>query len=50
MKMRSVSKTIQIVSRQGIKGPDTTVNLVLANTYISGYVMHDSVGITVRNT
>jgi len=39
----------QIVSKQGIKGPDITVNLVWANTYISGYVMHNSVGIVVDN-
>jgi len=50
MKMRSVKKTIQIVSQQGIKGPNTMVNLVWANTYISGYVMHGSVDIIVRNT
>jgi len=48
--MRIEQKSIQIVSQQGIKGPDTTANLVRANTYISGYVMHNSVGIVIRST
>jgi len=36
------------VSQQGIKCPDTMVNLMWANTgYFSGYVMHNSVGIVM---
>ena len=38
---------MQIVFKQGIKGPDTMVNLVWANAYISGYVKHNSAGIIV---
>jgi len=38
---------IQIVSKQGIKCPDTVVNLVWVNTNISGYLMHNLVDITV---
>jgi len=34
---------MHIVPKQGIKGLDIMVNLVRANTYISGYVMHNSV-------
>jgi len=45
----SHKKSIQIVSKQGIKGPDTMGNLVWANTYISEFVMHDSVGIIIRS-
>jgi len=42
------TKSLQIVSQQRIKDPDTMANLVRANTYISGYViMHDSVGIII---
>jgi len=33
----SYTKSIQIVSQHGIKGPDTMANLVWGNTYISGY-------------
>jgi len=29
---------VKIFSKQGIKAPDTMVNSVCANTYISGYV------------
>jgi len=36
---------MQIVSQQGIKCPDTMVDLVWANTYISRYAMYNSVGI-----
>ena len=41
MKIHRVEKTIQIVSKQGISGPVIfiMVNLMWANTYISGYVM-----------
>jgi len=45
----SYKKSIQIVSQQGNKCPDTIVNLVWANTYISRYVMRDSVGIAIRS-
>jgi len=31
-----------------MKCPDTLVDLVWANTYISGHVMHNSVGTVVR--
>jgi len=48
MKVRSVF-SIQIVSQQGIRSADTMVHLVLPNAYISGYVMHDSVGIILHN-
>jgi len=41
---------MQIVSQQGIEGPDTISNLVWVNTYISGYVIHDSVSIIIRST
>ena len=42
---------MQIVSKQGIKGPDIMVNLVWAITYISEYVMHiNLVAITVSNS
>jgi len=44
-----LKKTIEIVSQQGIKDPYTMVNLVWANAYISGYVMHDSVFTIVCN-
>jgi len=47
MKVRSVF-SIQIVSQQGIRSADTMVHLVLPNAYISGYVMHDSVGIILH--
>ena len=36
--MRIIKKSIQIVSQQGIKSPDTMAILVWVNTYISGYV------------
>jgi len=39
-----------MVYQQGIKGPDTMANLVRANTYISGYVMHNSIGIVICST
>jgi len=45
-----IKKSIQIVSQQGIKRPDTMVNLVWTNTYSSGYVMHNAVGIVIRST
>ena len=45
-----IKKAIQSVSQQGIKGPDATANLVWANTYTSGYLMHNSVGISIRST
>jgi len=41
---------MQIFYKQGIKGPDIMVNLVWANAYISGYVMHNLVGIVVGNS
>jgi len=44
------TKSIQIVSQEGIKGPDTMANLVWANTYVSGYVMNDSVDIIIGST
>jgi len=37
--MKTAAWPVQIVSQRG-----------MANTYISGYVMRDSVGIIVRNT
>jgi len=40
-------KAIVFVSEQGIKDPDTMVNLVWVNIYISGCAMHNSVGIDV---
>jgi len=43
-------KSIQIVSQQGIKCPDTMVDLLWANAYISGYVMHNSLGTVIRST
>jgi len=48
--MRIVHKIDTIVSQQGIKRPDTMANLVWANTNISGYVMHNSVGIAICST
>jgi len=33
-----IKKSIQIVSEQGIKGPDTMANLVWANTFLGKYV------------
>ena len=45
-----IKKSIQIVSQQDIKGPDTIGNLLWVNIYISGYVMHNFVGIVVRRT
>jgi len=36
-------------SEQGIKGPDIMANFFWTNTYISGYVMHNTVGIVVGN-
>jgi len=41
-----LQEAIPIFSQQGIKSGDTTANLVCANTYISEYVMHNSVGIS----
>jgi len=41
---------MQVVSQHGIKGPDTMANLVWAKTNISGYVMHNSVGIVICST
>jgi len=41
---------IQTVSKQGIKGADIVVNLVWVNTYVSGCIMHSSVGIVVGNS
>jgi len=35
---------MQIVYQHGTKGLDTMANLVWANTNISGYVMHNSIG------
>ena len=46
----SYKKSIQVVSLHGIKGPDTMANLVWANTHISGYVMHNSIGIVICST
>jgi len=46
----SYKKSIQIVSQEGIKGPETMANLVWANTYISEYAMHNLVGIVIRST
>ena len=46
----SYKKSIQFVSQHGIKGPDTMACLVWANTYVSGYVMHNSIGIVTRST
>jgi len=43
-----VNKAIQIVSKQGTKGLDITVNLVQMNICISGYAMCNSVGVIVR--
>jgi len=39
-----------IVLKQGVKGTVRMINLVWANTYIPGYVMHKSVGIVVGNS
>jgi len=50
MKIASYKKSIQIVSQQEIKGPDTMDDLGWTNTYISGYVMHTSVGVVLRST
>ena len=46
----SYKKSIQVVSLHGIKGPDTMANLVWANTHISGYVMHNSIGVVICST
>ena len=46
----SYKKSIQVVSQHGIKGPDAMANLVWANTHISGYVMHNSIGIVICST
>jgi len=46
----SYKKLIQVVSQHSIKGPDTMANLVWANTNISGYVMHNLIGIITCNT
>ena len=48
--MHRIKKSIQIVCEQGIKGPDTMANLVWANTHISRYVMHNSIGIAICST
>jgi len=43
---------IQVVSKQGIKGPDITINLVWTNTACLGmqwYAMHNSAGIFEGN-
>ena len=42
-----LQEAIKISSQGGIQSRDTTANLVRANTYISGYAMHNSVGIIV---
>jgi len=47
--MRKVVKYI-FVSKQGTIGPGTMVSLVLANTYISGNVLHNSVDIVAGNS
>jgi len=39
-----IKKSIHIVPQHGTKCPDATANLLWANTYVSGYEMHDSVG------
>jgi len=51
-RLTSANEAIQIVSEQGIKDPDIIVNLVWlwANTYISGYATHNSVGMVVDNS
>jgi len=46
----SYKKSIQVVSQHGIKGRDTMDNLVWVNTHISGYVMHNSIGIVICST
>jgi len=50
MKTRIVHKIDTNCFSQGIKGADTMANLVRANTYISGYVMHNLVGIVIHST
>jgi len=46
----SANTAIQIVSKHDIRDPDIMVNLVWANTYISGHAMHNSVGIVAGNS
>jgi len=41
---------MQVVSQHGIKGPATMANLVWVNTNISGYVIHNSIGIAICST
>jgi len=41
---------MQVVAQHGIKGPNTMANLVWANTNISGYVIHNSIGIVICST
>jgi len=50
MKIHITEQNIQIVPEQGIKGSDVMVNLVWANTSISGYVMRNSAGIILGNS
>jgi len=38
---------MQVVSQQGIKGPDSMAIMVWANTNISGYLRHNSIGIVI---
>jgi len=45
-----LEKALHVASQQGIKSLNTVVNLVWVNTYISGYAMHNSVGIVVCST
>jgi len=47
MKIHIVEQNHIDVSKPSIKGPNIMFNLVWANTYISGYVMHNAVGIVV---
>ena len=48
MKQSNLDKQgLTAILKQGIKGPDIMVNLVWVNTYISEYLMHNSVGIVV---
>jgi len=50
MRCASYIKSMQIVSQQDTKGPDTMADLVWANTNISGYEMHNSIGMVIRST
>ena len=45
-----MNEVLQIVGKQGIKGPDVIVNVVWVKMYIYGYVMHNSLSIVAGNS